>query len=426
MNLGLFLYRSALRIFSLALKGAAAFNPKARLFVEGRKQIFEEIRAALPANGNNPRVWFHCASLGEFEQGRPVIEKFKEIFPEYEVVLTFYSPSGYEVRKHYKLASYVFYLPIDGPENSRKFLDLIKPDASFFIKYEFWYYYLKELDTRKIPTFSVSAIFRSDQLFFKSYGGFYEEMLHFFTHIFVQDRNSKSLLNEIGIENVSVSGDTRFDRVVDLRSHSKKLPLVDEFKNNQPLLVIGSSWKEDMDVLLPFISKNKYSLKYIIAPHEIHEDNIKAIQLSVKLPSIRYSEALEIKDRSLSKYSVLIIDNIGLLSSLYSYGEYAYIGGAFGKGLHNTLEAATFGVPIIFGNKNYAKFKEATELISEGGAFAIANEKELDDAFQFLSAPGELQKAGEISAAYILKNVGATDQIITYCKQLLDSKGIKH
>lgn len=419
MNLGLLLYRSALRVFSLALKSAAAFNPKAKLFVEGRKRIFEEIKEAVSVGKNNPRVWFHCASLGEFEQGRPVIEKFKETFPKHQVVLTFYSPSGYEVRKDYELASYVFYLPIDSPNNAKKFLDLINPDAAFFIKYEFWYYYLKELHNRKVPTFSVSAIFRSDQLFFKSYGGFYREILHFFTHIFVQDENSKSLLNEIGIGNVSVSGDTRFDRVIALRNNRKKLSLVEVFKNNQSLLVIGSSWKEDMDVLLAFINENKYSLKYIIAPHEIHEDNIKAIQLSVKLPNIRYSEAVKITGSSLSEYTVLTIDNIGLLSSLYSYGEYAYIGGAFGKGLHNTLEAATFGIPILFGNKNYAKFKEAKELISVGGAFAIGNEKELDDIFQVLSGPGELQKAGETSAAYILKNIGATDHIIKHYKQLL-------
>lgn len=425
MNSGLLLYRSALKIFALALKGASAFNPKAKLFKDGRTHIFEEIKAAIGSKSNIPRVWFHCASLGEFEQGRPVIERFKDEYPEYEIFLTFFSPSGYEVRKDYSLADYVFYLPLDSAENARKFIDLVNPGIAFFVKYEFWYFYLYELKKRSIPVFSISAIFRSDQLFFKSYGGFYRDILQFFDHIFVQDRNSKLLLQELGIENVTVSGDTRFDRVNALRTSFKKIPLVEEFKDDKPIVVVGSSWKEDLEVLIPFINNNIFGLKFIIAPHEIHKDNIKAIQLSLKKPNIRYSEALALSDHSLSSYNVLIIDNIGLLSSLYHYGEYAYIGGSFGEGLHNILEPSTFGIPVIFGDKNYAKFKEAKELISAGGALAIGNERELHNAFQLLADKKHLQKAGKTNADYVLANIGATDQILKYCKHVLGRQTLK-
>lgn len=425
MNPGLLLYRSALKIFALVLKGVSAFNPKAKLFKDGRAHIFDEIREAIGSKINIPRVWFHCASLGEFEQGRPVIEKFKDECPEYEIFLTFFSPSGYEVRKNYSLANNVFYLPLDSAENARKFIDLVNPAIAFFVKYEFWHFYLYELKKRSIPVFSISAIFRSDQLFFKSYGGFYRDILQFFDHIFVQDKNSKLLLQELGIDNVTVSGDTRFDRVNTLRTTFKKIPLVEEFKDNKPVLVVGSSWKDDLDVLIPFVNSNKFGLKFIIAPHEIHEDNVRAIQLSINKPNIRYSEAVSLSDQSLSSYSVLIIDNIGMLSSLYHYGEYAYVGGSFGDGLHNILEPATFGIPVIFGDKNYAKFKEAKELISAGGAFAIGNEKELHDVFQILTDKTQLQKAGKINADYVHDNIGATDQIIRYCKQVLDSQILK-
>lgn len=417
MNTGLFLYRSALKLFSVTIRSVATFNPKAKLFVAGRKDVFDKIAEAVSGKTSR-KIWFHCASLGEFEQGRPLIETFKTDFPDYEIFLTFYSPSGYEVRKNYALADYVYYLPLDGASNSKKFIDLVDPQLAIFVKYEFWYYYLYELKRRNIPVLSISSIFRPDQLFFKSYGSFYREILGFFTHFFVQDNNSKLLLQELGIQNVTISGDTRFDRVFALNQNSKKISIVKNFKNQRPLLVIGSSWKEDLDLLIPFINKNAHGLQYIIAPHEIDENTIEKILTSVELPVTRYSK---IKDEDSANYNVLIIDNIGLLSSLYKYGEYAYIGGAFGKGLHNILEAATYGVPVIFGDRSYAKFKEANDLIEKGGAFAVGNDSELNNVFEFLSDPVKLLEAGEINSEYIKNNIGATDEIINYCKKLLDT-----
>ncbi len=415
MNSGLFLYRSALKLFSVAAKAAAVFNPKARLFVEGRNSIFPEIQKAV-ASGRKPRAWFHCASLGEFEQGRPVIEKFKEAFPAYEIFLTFYSPSGYEIRKNYALADYVFYLPIDSEFNAKKFIDLVNPQLAVFIKYEFWHFYLSELKQRGIPVISVSSIFRPGQLFFKSYGGFYRQMLGFFEHFFVQDASSKQLLQDIGVKNVTVSGDTRFDRVYALGQSSKDIPVIDRFKNGKQLMIIGSSWKEDLEVLIPFINADQNDFKFVIAPHEVNETNISAIENSVKLPAIRYSKT---DDQDLSGYQVLIIDNIGLLSSLYKYGAYAYIGGAFGKGLHNILEAATYGMPVVFGDRNYSKFKEARDLVAQGGAFAIGNTAELNGVFISLANPDTLLEVGRKNSAYVRQNIGATDEIISYCKKIL-------
>lgn len=417
MNSGLLLYRSALKIFSVAANAAALFNPKAKLFVAGRKNLWPEIERSL-ASSKGKRIWFHCASLGEFEQGRPVIEKFKSLFPTFEILITFYSPSGYEIRKNYAQADYVFYLPIDSRANAKKFVDLVNPELAVFIKYEFWHFYLSELKKRKIPVISVSSIFRSEQVFFKGYGGFYRQILSFFDHFFVQDSNSKQLLEEIGIKDVTVSGDTRFDRVHALAQNNKTVPHIEQFKNQKPVMVIGSCWKEDLDVLIPFINSQRKGLKFIIAPHEIDEHTIKTIQVSIEAPTIRYSK---IKEQELSACQVLIIDNIGLLSSLYKYGEYAYVGGAFGKGLHNILEPATYGIPVIFGDRNYVKFKEAKDLIALGGAFAIGDTGELLDVFEALGKLGTLAEAGRINAAYIRNNIGATDQILNYCSNLLDN-----
>lgn len=417
MRLGLLLYRLSITAFSVVTKVVAPFNPKARLFVAGRKNIFKALEQALANSKTEKRVWFHCASLGEFEQGRPVIEQFKSTFPEHEIFLTFYSPSGYEVRKNYALAKYVFYLPLDTKVNAQRFLDVVNPSLAFFIKYEFWYYYLTEMKSRNIPVLSISAIFRPGQLFFKPYSGFYRAILHSFNHIFVQNIESQNLLKQIGIVQVSISGDTRFDRVMTLANNKKEVPIVPKFQNGQSTLVIGSSWKEDIDVLMPFINKNTYDLKYIIAPHEISEENIKAIEEATTLSVVRYSQA---NTATVAQFNVLIMDNIGLLSSLYYYGDYAYIGGAFGKGLHNILEAATYGVPIIFGDKNYTKFQEAKDLVALGGAFTVKDKEALSHVFQEFSSFSQRKKAGEINKGYVESNTGATEKILAYCETALN------
>lgn len=419
MKLGLLLYRLSLGVFSLGVRVAALFNPKAERFVNGRKDIFDTIAKGFSPDPTTKRIWFHCASLGEFEQGRPIIEKIKATFPACAIFLTFYSPSGYEVRKHYELADFVSYLPLDSQANASKFLDIVKPHLAFFIKYEFWHYYLAEMKRRNIPVLSVSAIFRPNQLFFKSYGSFYRQMLLYFDHIFVQNQESKALLQQVGITQVSLSGDTRFDRVAALANQRKDIPLAAKFQNGQPTMVIGSSWQEDIKVLMPFINQNAYQLKYIIAPHEISETNIQAIESVTSLSCIRYSQA---KLSEVDKYDILIIDNIGLLSSLYAYGDYAYIGGAFGKGLHNTLEAATYGIPILFGNKSYGKFQEANDLIALGGAFAIKDQEGLNAVFQKLSTYSSRKTAGQTNKTYVESNTGATDKIMAYCQPILNSR----
>lgn len=419
MKLGLLLYRLSLWVFAIGARGAALFNPKAKHFVQGRKDIFKTIAKGFSPSPSTKRIWFHCASLGEFEQGRPIIEKIKSRFPESAIFLTFYSPSGYEIRKNYELADCVSYLPLDSRVNASKFLDIVKPDLVFFIKYEFWHYYLTEMKRRNIPALSVSAIFRPDQLFFKSYGAFYKQMLLCFDHIFVQNQESKGLLEQIGIAQVSLSGDTRFDRVAALASQRKDTPLAAKFQNGQPTMVIGSSWQEDMKVLMPFINKNAFKLKYIIAPHEISEENIQAIVSVASLSCVRYSQA-NLSD--IDQYDILIIDNIGLLSSLYAYGDYAYIGGAFGKGLHNVLEAATYSIPIMFGDKSYSKFQEAKDLIALGGAFAIKDQDELNKVFQKLSTFSKRTTAGQTNQAYVESNTGATEKIMAYCEPILMSR----
>lgn len=417
MTLGLLLYRLSLTIFAIGVRGTALFNTKAKQFVDGRKDIFKTIAQGFVPHPSVKRIWFHCASLGEFEQGRPLIEKIKKTYPDFAICLTFYSPSGYEIRKNYSFADFVAYLPLDSEKNACKFLDIVKPDLAFFIKYEFWHFYLTEMKHRNIPVLSVSAIFRPNQVFFKSYGNFYRQMLQCFDKIFVQNQLSKELLEQVGITQASLSGDTRFDRVAALAQHRKDVPLAAKFQNGQPTMVIGSSWPEDMKVLMPFINQNAYKLKYIIAPHEISEENIQAIVSVTSMKCIRYSQATL---SGVDQYDILIIDNIGLLSSLYAYGDYAYIGGAFGKGLHNILEAATYGLPILFGNKNYDKFQEARDLIALGGAFAINGQEALNKTFQKLSTFSARTTAGQINQSYVESNTGATEKIMAYCQPLLN------
>jgi len=378
--------------------------------VTGREHLLPEIEAKLARN-THPLIWFHCASLGEFEQGRPVLEKITAQFPQYKILLTFFSPSGYEVRKDYPGAHYIFYLPLDTPGNARQFLNLVNPTLAIFVKYEFWYYYLHQLKQRQIPTISISAIFRPDQLFFKPYGGFYRNILRCFTHIFTQNNFSADLLANINLSKVTVAGDTRFDRVLQTAATVRNIPVVEDFKQDSPLFIIGSSWPQDMEILLPFIQKWANQVKFIIAPHEIHEKELLKMETQLPDQTIRYSQATQQKA---ADFRVLLIDNIGMLGSLYAYGNFAYIGGAFGKGLHNTLEAAVFGLPLFFG-PNYRKFQEAIDLVQLQVAFPIQNTAELTTTFARLYANNNLYQTTAAQAKnYVQTQAGATDIILKH------------
>lgn len=382
---------------------------------QGRVRQFERLQEALAGN-QAPLVWFHCASLGEFEQGRPVMEAFREAFPKYKILLTFFSPSGYEVRKNYTGADYIFYLPLDSAANARRFLSITKPKLAVFVKYEFWHYYMQELEYRQIPVLSVSAIFRAEQVYFKGYGDFYRNILRRFTHIYTQNKPSLELLQGIHISKASIAGDTRFDRVLQTAASVKTIPLVEAFAAGQPVFMIGSSWPADLDALLPLIQKYQQSIKFIIAPHEVNEASINAVMQSLGEGAVRFSNTTK---ADAAKYNVLVIDNIGMLSSLYSYGTYAYIGGAFGKGLHNTLEAAVFGLPLFFG-PTYDKFQEAKDLVALGCAFPVNNAEELLQAFEQVHAtPGLRQSITNKEKEYVQEQAGATAKIMADVKQLL-------
>jgi len=401
------LYKVAIFFYSMLIRLFAVFNEKARLFVQGRKN-WEEILVQ-KIDTKSKYIWFHCASLGEFEQGRPVIEELKMRFPEYKIVLTFFSPSGYEIRKNYPLADVVAYLPMDTQRNAKTFLNIVKPEKAFFVKYEFWYFYISELKNRKIPLYIISAIFRENQQFFKNtpWGRWYRKMLLQVEHLFVQNEKSGQLLKTIGLSNFTVSGDTRFDRVAAIANSSKEIPVVEKFKGNSLLIIAGSTWKPDEELLAEFI--NQSGEKFIIVPHEVSAGNINRIHQLLKKPAISFSK---INETEIDKFQVLIIDSVGLLSSLYRHGNIAYIGGGFGVGIHNILEAATFGLPVIFG-PNYKKFKEAVDLTIEGGAVSISNSDELRQALNnLINDTDGFKKTSGICKNYVEKNVGSTKHIV--------------
>lgn len=401
-------YKTGISFYSFLIRMASVFNTKARQFVKGRKNWKEILSEKVDRNARY--IWFHCASLGEFEQGRPVMEEIKNRFPEYKIILTFFSPSGYEIRKKYDLADIVVYLPVDTQKNAQAFVEIVNPEKVFFVKYEFWYFYISELKRKNIPLYIISAIFRENQHFFKNtpWGKWYRKMLFGVEYIFVQNDTSARLLASVGIRNYSVSGDTRFDRVAAIAEGSKNIPVVEKFRANQPLVIAGSTWKPDEEMLAAFINRNP-EIKFIIAPHEVSAANMNRLIQLLKNPSVLFSN---IKEPEAGRYQTLIIDSVGILSSLYRYGSLAYIGGGFGVGIHNILEAATFGLPVVFG-PNYKKFKEAVDLKSLGSAFPIADFNELEAAFNsLLHSPSELEKASLISKKYVAKNVGSTKLII--------------
>ena len=374
--------------------------------MKGHWVVYELLRQQLEKGARY--IWFHAASLGEFEQGRPLIEKIRAKYPDYRILLTFFSPSGYEVRKNYRGADIVCYLPFDKPRNVRKFLDLVNPCMAFFIKYEFWKNYLDELHKRRIPVYSVSSIFRRGQIFFKWYGGTYRNVLRNFDHIFVQNERSKRYLAKIGINRVTVVGDTRFDRVLQIREEAKDLPLVELFKNNTMTFVAGSSWQPDEDLFIEYFNQHP-EVKLIIAPHVIDENHLVEIIRKLKRPYVRYTRADE---KNVRKADCLIIDCFGLLSSIYRYGEIAYIGGGFGVGIHNTLEAAVYGIPVIFGPK-YQKFQEAVQLLEAKGGFSVKSYEELKALLdRMLEDESFLRETGTNAGTYVTGNAGATDKVL--------------
>ncbi len=399
-------YNLAIILYDIAVYLVAPFSRKPRKMMKGHWVVYELLRQQLEKGARY--IWFHAASLGEFEQGRPLIEKIRAKYPDYRILLTFFSPSGYEVRKNYRGADIVCYLPFDKPRNVRKFLDLVNPCMAFFIKYEFWKNYLDELHKRRIPVYSVSSIFRRGQIFFKWYGGTYRNVLRNFDHIFVQNERSKRYLAKIGINRVTVVGDTRFDRVLQIREEAKDLPLVELFKNNTMTFVAGSSWQPDEDLFIEYFNQHP-EVKLIIAPHVIDENHLVEIIRKLKRPYVRYTRADE---KNVRKADCLIIDCFGLLSSIYRYGEIAYIGGGFGVGIHNTLEAAVYGIPVIFGPK-YQKFQEAVQLLEAKGGFSVKSYEELKALLdRMLEDESFLRETGTNAGTYVTGNAGATDKVL--------------
>jgi 3-deoxy-D-manno-octulosonic-acid transferase len=404
-------YNLSIFFYSLLVRAASLFNPKAQQWVSGRKDILKKIEEAV--KGETNMVWFHSASLGEFEQGRPVIEAFKEKYPNYKIVLTFFSPSGYEIRKNYEGVDYVFYLPLDTKRNAKEFIRLIDPKMVFFIKYEFWYHYLNELRKLEVPTYIFSTIFRQKQMFFKPYGGLYRKILKAFTHFFVQNEESIELLKGIGFENVSLAGDTRFDRVYSIAKQAKVLLQLEDFAQNRPVMIAGSTWPKDEENIIKYINTSDNDYKYIIAAHEVDESHIKNIVSGIEKPYVRFTIATKAE---IDAAEVLVVDCIGVLSSLYRYGDISYIGGGFGRGIHNTLEAACYGMPVIFG-PNYHKFKEATDLLTLGGAHTYENYERLNSLLDSYHEDVELRKkSGDYSKKYVDEMRGATGKILNTIK----------
>ena len=413
----LFLYDIALGLYGLLLHLLAPFVPKAAAWVAGRRGLLAHIARTI-GDDPAPRVWFHCASLGEFEQGRPLLEAHRRAYPGTKLVLTFFSPSGYEIRKDWPGADYIFYLPLDTRGNAQAFLDVVQPRLVVFVKYEFWYHFLSETHRRGIPAIVVSAIFRADQVFFKPWGRFFRQILTRFAHIFTQNEASAVLLRNSGLARVSVAGDTRFDTVVATAlAAARSLPLVDAFvADGAPVLVVGSSWPEDLPILLPLLSRYHGQLRVLLAPHEVTEANLRLVETTFAGQVQRYSQA---DAGTVAQARVLLFDNVGLLSQLYRFGEYSYVGGAFGKGLHNTLEAAAFGLPLFFG-PTYAKFQEAVELVALKCAFPVQNAAELEAAFTYLwhheDARLQLQ---DTMLDYVHDQAGATRIIMAALPSLL-------
>ncbi|WP_435802968.1 3-deoxy-D-manno-octulosonic acid transferase [Polaribacter sp.] len=405
-----FLYSLAVFLVSMSLRIVAIFNKKIKLFVDGRKETFHKI-ADLK---KDKTIWFHAASLGEFEQARPIIEDLKKNHNQYKILVTFFSPSGYEVTKNYNFADVICYLPLDSKLNARKFIEEVKPSIAIFIKYEFWPNLLNELKKKEVSTILVSGILREKQLFFKWYGGFMRKSLEAFDHFFVQNKESKELLKLISFKNVTIAGDTRFDRVSEILEQDNLLNFISEFKNNQYTMVAGSTWKEDEELLVQYINNEaSENEKFIIAPHNIKSEAILELQKSINKKTVLYSAK---ENKVLEEYQVFIIDTIGILTKIYASADIAYVGGGLKTGLHNILEPATFGIPILIGNK-YNKFKEAVDLVNIGGCISVKNQEEFTENLITLKNDENYRKrTGIINKRYIEDNLGATKLIMNYLK----------
>lgn len=411
-----FLYNLVAYFAKLLLHIFALFSPKIKLFVEGRKDVFKILYNKITPSDKT--IWFHAASLGEYEQGLPIMEQVKTKFPNHKLVLTFFSPSGYEIRKNNAVADVTIYLPLDTPKNAKRFLELVKPEMAFFIKYEYWPNYLKELQKKNVKTFLISGIFRKNQAFFKWYGGFYRNALKTFHHFFVQNQTSKELVQSIGFNNVTVAGDTRFDRVATILEKDNRLDFIESFCNNstpdskKTTIVIGSSWPKDEELLIDYINQTTHNLKFIIAPHNIKLEQIEKVKTAITKKTVLFSE---MEGKPLSDYDVFIIDTIGILTKIYSYADIAYVGGGFGHpGVHNILEPATFGVPIVIG-PNYSHFAEATALVHQEGCISIKDQKEMKQALDLLVQNlDERHEKGHICSTFVQMNKGATEKIIQH------------
>lgn len=404
-----FLYSFGIHLFHFFIQISSLFNSKAKAWVLGRKNLFQKLKADIPLPID---IWMHCASLGEFEQGRPLLETLRKQYPNKQILLTFFSPSGYEIRKNYKQVDFVYYLPIDTSYRARYFLDIVQPQMAIFVKYEFWQNYLFELQKRNISTLLISAIFHSKQPFFQWYAPLFRPALDCFTQIFVQNKSSAKLLDEIGVQHYQIAGDTRVDRVLEIAKSAKAFPIIEQFKANQKTLIAGSTWPPDEAILAAYINENTDdNWKYIFAPHDISESHILELSKRFDIAILRYTEVDEHTD--LASLKILIVDTIGMLSQIYQYGEVAYIGGGFGAGIHNTLEPIAFDLPVIFGPK-YQKFEEAIRLVELGGGFVAESKADFETIFEILKDAESHLKTSQAVSSYIQANQGATDKILDY------------
>ena len=412
-----FIYSFLIRCYGLFIRIASLFNRKAKRWIDGRLDLFSNLENALKDidRNQNPIIWFHVSSLGEFEQGRPVMEALRKRWPEKKLLLTFFSPSGYEVRKDYDQADFVFYLPLDTKRNAEKFVKIVHPEMVFFVKYDFWFNYIDVIHKNGLPLFFISVLFRKDQHFFRWYGGWTRSHLRFVTRFFVQNTESEELLRSIGIQQVTVAGDTRFDRVFAIAALQPSLPLIGMFCNGKRVFIAGSTWEPDEAMIIPMIRKRSTDTKYIIAPHDTSPERIRYIREHLDCPVVCFSG---LNEESAVSADVLIIDSVGILAQLYRYADFAFIGGGFGGGIHNIQEPVTFGVPVFFG-PNYSKFREARDLVGLGAAFVVTTPDELEGTVARISRePGEHQRLSGICRKYVEENRGATEKIVGFLEKV--------
>jgi 3-deoxy-D-manno-octulosonic-acid transferase len=415
------LYRGAICAYGGAVRIASLFSEKARLFKEGRADWRQKLVKQLQNRRSEPLAWFHASSLGEFEQARPLLEAFRTRYPTYQILLTFFSPSGYEVRKNYAGADWVTYLPLDTASNARFFIETVNPTLVFWTKYDFFYFYFKILAEKKIPLLCFSVILRPEQkIFHPILGKVQRATLRKVTHFFTQNQTTNQLLQKINISQTTLVGDTRFDRVRSIEAQRKEIPTIEFFAGQEKLLVMGSTWSEDIALLQDFLKHFQAPLKIVVAPHQIGENHLRQVEKAcLGSPLLRFSEALQKKPTELEAYQILLVDNIGLLSSIYAYADLAYIGGGLRTGLHNVLEAAVFGIPILFGDQQYAKFQEARDLLRLGAAFAVGQGRQMAETIRQLYADETLRRTtGEKARRYVLENCGATEKILAFWAEI--------